>query len=317
MKRSILCLDVQIQQEIPYVLSALLLDVLVSVIPPLTTTTTTLTTPLIATPIPTPPIISTATTTTPTVPDLLLAVVQRVSALQKEVKELKQVDHSIAVLASVRSHVPLVMDAYLGSTLGDTLQKVLQKYIEELIQQFPQTSVSEIMKSYERHPTHKALYDALLESIFVDENDMDRLAVDHASHRKRQYKDKDEEPSAGSDQGKKKESKETNLNLQRNLLLLRNLQKVEMDVEEPTQENAEDNVDQPQSKDAPKTSKIPNKDWFKQPPRPPTPDPEWNTVQTISDELEQTWFKDLMRAEKPPLTFDELMAIPIDFLTLQ
>ncbi|GJU67214.1 hypothetical protein Tco_1253473 [Tanacetum coccineum] len=88
---------------------------------------------------------------------------------------------------------------------------------------------------------------------------------------------------------------------------------VEIDVEEPTQENAENNADQPKSKDAPKTSKIPSKDWFKQLPRPPTPDPEWNTVQTINDEPEKTWFKDLMHAEKPPLTFDELMATPIDF----
>ncbi|GJV00676.1 hypothetical protein Tco_1329946 [Tanacetum coccineum] len=58
---------------------------------------------------------------------------------------------------------------------------------------------------------------------------------------------------------------------------------------------------------------IPNKDSFKQPLRPPTPDPEWNTVQTISDEPEQTWFTDLTRAKKPPLTFDELMATPINF----
>ncbi|GJS66458.1 hypothetical protein Tco_0681022 [Tanacetum coccineum] len=54
-------------------------------------------------------------------------------------------------------------------------------------------------------------------------------------------------------------------------------------------------------------------DWFKQPPKPPTPDLVWNTVQTISNETEQTWFKDLMRAKKPPLTFDELMATLIDF----
>ncbi|GKE72586.1 hypothetical protein Tco_1534627, partial [Tanacetum coccineum] len=133
-------LDVQIQQEITYVLSALLLDVLVSVIPPLTTTTTT---PL-NTPLPTPPIISTATTTTPTVPDLLSEVVQRVYALEKEVKELKQVDHSTTVLASVRSQVPLLVDEYLGLTLGDTLQKVLQKHTKELIQQFPQKSAFEI-----------------------------------------------------------------------------------------------------------------------------------------------------------------------------
>nr|GEU60469.1 integrase, catalytic region, zinc finger, CCHC-type, peptidase aspartic, catalytic [Tanacetum cinerariifolium] len=59
---------------------------------------------------------------------------------------------------------------------------------------------------------------------------------------------------------------------------------VVMDVEEPTQEKAKNNVDQPQSKDALKTSKIPNKDLFKQPTRPSTPYPKWNIVQTISDE---------------------------------
>ncbi|GKD05239.1 hypothetical protein Tco_1180213 [Tanacetum coccineum] len=38
-------------------------------------------------------------------------------------------------------------------------------------------------KSYERHPAHKALYDALPESIYVDKNEIDRLAVDPASRR--------------------------------------------------------------------------------------------------------------------------------------
>ncbi|GKE55108.1 hypothetical protein Tco_1490264, partial [Tanacetum coccineum] len=56
-------LDVQIQQEIPSVLSAPLLDVLVSVIPPHTIPTPTLTTPL-----PTLPIISEAPTITTTIP---------------------------------------------------------------------------------------------------------------------------------------------------------------------------------------------------------------------------------------------------------
>ncbi|GKF38863.1 hypothetical protein Tco_0118924, partial [Tanacetum coccineum] len=231
--------------RIPFVLSAPLFDVLVSIILlQATITTTPLATPL-TTPLPTPSIISTSTTTTPTVPDLLSEVVQRVYALEKEVKELKQVDHSTTVLASVRSQVPLLVDEYLGLTLGDTLQKVLQKHTKELIQQFPEASVSKIMKvkqeqaakkkvpkfsstpydqqaneehkhkdilfkmmmsskSYERHPAHKALYDALLEYIFVDENDLDRLAVDPATHRKRRHEDKDEDHSAGSDQGKKK-----------------------------------------------------------------------------------------------------------------
>nr|GEU30568.1 retrovirus-related Pol polyprotein from transposon TNT 1-94 [Tanacetum cinerariifolium] len=196
-------LDVQIQQEIPSVLLALLLDVLVSVIPPLTTTP--LTIPLTNTPIPTPPIITTATTTTPTV------------------------DHYTTVLASVRSQVPSVVN---------------------------------------EHQSHKALYDALLESIFMDENNMDRLIVDPASLSKRRHEDKDEDHSAGSDQGKKKRkegdkseslkksstSKEssncknppkiskTGKYVHAEEAVEEATHEVAIDVEEPTQENAENNV---------------------------------------------------------------------------
>ncbi|GJV11195.1 hypothetical protein Tco_1352736 [Tanacetum coccineum] len=162
-------------------------------------------------------------------------------------------------------------------------------------------------KSYERHPTHKALYDALLESIFVDENDMDRLAVDPTSQRKRRHEDKDEDPSAGSDQRKKKrkqgdkseslkksstykesskgktppKTSMTGKSIHAEETVEEDTHEMAIDVEEPTQDNAEKNADQPQNKDVPKTSKIPNKDWFKQPPRPPTPDPGWNTFLTI------------------------------------
>ncbi|GJT91359.1 hypothetical protein Tco_1080204 [Tanacetum coccineum] len=48
-------------------------------------------------------------------------------------------------------------------------------------------------------------------------------------------------------------------------------------------------------------------------PRPKTPDLEWNQDKNVDDELEQTWFNDLVNVEKDSLTFDELMATPIDF----
>ncbi|GJR81618.1 hypothetical protein Tco_0152403 [Tanacetum coccineum] len=64
-----------------------------------------------------------------------------------------------------------------------------------------------------------------------------------------------------------------------------------MGEEEPVQENVND-ADQPQEVATPRKEKL---DWFKQPPRPPTPDLEWNKCQV------------------DPLTFDELMATPIDF----
>nr|GEZ28226.1 hypothetical protein [Tanacetum cinerariifolium] len=238
----------------------------------------------------------------PTVLDLLPVVVQRVYVLEKEVKEIKQVDLSTAVLASFKAQVPLVVNEYLGSTLGDTIQKVLQKHTKELFSNSLRQVFSRSRRLYERHPTHKAHYDALLESIFMDENDIYRLAIDPASQRKRQHEDKDEDPFAGSDQGKKKRKKGD---------------KSESSKKSSTSKESAKEADQPQSKDAPKTFKIPNKHWFKQPPRPPTPDPKWNIVQTISDEPEQTWFKDLMHAKKPSLTFDELMETPIDFLDFE
>nr|GEU33921.1 hypothetical protein [Tanacetum cinerariifolium] len=70
--------------------------------------------------------------------------------------------------------------------------------------------------------------------------------------------------------------------------------------------------DQPQDDDAPSKE---NSTWFKQPLRPPTLNPEWNTDKVADDGPEQPWLQDLLNAEKPPLTFDDLMSTPIDFST--
>ncbi|GJU41314.1 hypothetical protein Tco_0051598 [Tanacetum coccineum] len=59
-------------------------------------------------------------------------------------------------------------------------------------------------KSHEKHPAHKKLYDALIKSLLVDENGIDKLAIDPASQRKRRHDNKDQDPHAGSDQGMKK-----------------------------------------------------------------------------------------------------------------
>ncbi|GJV27502.1 hypothetical protein Tco_1383950 [Tanacetum coccineum] len=190
---------------------------------------------------------------------------QECHILEQEVKELKQVDHSTTILASVRSHVPTVVNEYLGSTLGDTLHKVKQEQAaKEKVMEFSSTP-----------------YD-----LQADEEDEDPSASSNQGKKKKRQEDKSEsskKPSASKGSSKRTNSREI-----------------------------ETNVDQPKD-DALKTSKTSNKIWFKQPPRPPTPDPEWNNVQTIRDEPEQTWFNDMMHAEKPPLTFDELMATPIDF----
>ncbi|GJY11707.1 hypothetical protein Tco_0381016 [Tanacetum coccineum] len=112
---------------------------------------------------------------------------------------------------------------------------------------------------------------------------------------------KDKAPSKGSKTGKSASTKEP--------------------VEEPIAEVVMDDVsedvvrddDQPQDTSEPKTAKTPNLKWFTQPLRPPTPDPEWKKHQVVLGQHEQPWFKETVSAIKDPLTFNDLMATPIDF----
>nr|GEY48148.1 hypothetical protein [Tanacetum cinerariifolium] len=71
--------------------------------------------------------------------------------------------------------------------------------------------------------------------------------------------------------------------------------------------------DQPQATLEPKKRKTLNSDWVKQPPRLPTPDPKWNKRQVVIDQPAQPWFNQMVSALKDPLTFNDPMAIPIDF----
>ncbi|GKE96282.1 hypothetical protein Tco_1581137 [Tanacetum coccineum] len=50
-----------------------------------------------------------------------------------------------------------------------------------------------------------------------------------------------------------------------------------------------------------------------QPLRPPTPDPEWNKHQVVLDQPAQPWFNQMVSASNYPLTFNDLMATPIEF----
>ncbi|GJV70700.1 hypothetical protein Tco_1490695 [Tanacetum coccineum] len=79
--------------------------------------------------------------------------------------------------------------------------------------------------------------------------------------------------------------------------------------------NAEENiVDEMGNVDEhPDGEGAPKNDWFKQPPRHPTPNPEWNKYQVVDDKPEQTCYNDLVFAQKDPLTFDELTTTLIDF----
>ncbi|GJU79956.1 hypothetical protein Tco_1282321 [Tanacetum coccineum] len=118
---------------------------------------------------------------TTVVPDseTLFAIHLRVSDLEKEVKELKNVDHSSALHATIKSEVVAAVKEYLGTSLDDAL--------------------------------YKALYHAFMESILADEDAMDKDVGDIQKKRKLDDANRDEDPPAGPYQGlkRKKTGKDT------------------------------------------------------------------------------------------------------------
>ncbi|GJV76734.1 hypothetical protein Tco_1508318 [Tanacetum coccineum] len=103
--------------------------------PPLVTPTISIVQQTI-TPIPTPPITTETSTITTAVTesDALFDVQLRVAKLEKDVSELKKIDHSAEALATLKSQAPTVIDNYLRSKLDDSLYKALQRHIADLIQ---------------------------------------------------------------------------------------------------------------------------------------------------------------------------------------
>ncbi|GKA84703.1 hypothetical protein Tco_0806357 [Tanacetum coccineum] len=163
-----------------------------------------------------------------------------VTDLEKDVKELKTVDHSAALLSTIKSKVPNAVKEYLGKILDDALYKrdldsnmylikalktskkikiehaKQQQVPKETITSSDTTALTEFhqkttlfetttkSKSFNKSPKQRALYHALMESILEDEDDMDKEVVDKLKKRKQDNADKDEGPYAGSDRGLKR-----------------------------------------------------------------------------------------------------------------
>ncbi|GJT01930.1 hypothetical protein Tco_0823099 [Tanacetum coccineum] len=335
-----LLLEVKIQSEVSHTQSPSMLRVPIT-LPPLSVSTTPFVPQQTTTPIPTPTIITDAPTiTTAVLESSALSDVQlRVAKLEKDVSKLKKIDLSVEALTSLKTQVPSVVDNYLRSKVGDVFQKELKKHTAYLIQKYslqqipklpkkqtPTTDLeqesektpSKILKikkeqaeitlyqtihankSFNINPANHRLYHALMEALIEDENAMDKGVADTKPSTTKETP-KGKAPSKGSKTGKSASAKEP----------------VEEPIAEVIMDDTSDDVvhddDQPQDSSEPKTTKTPNLDWFKQPPRPPTPDPEWNKRQVVLDQPEQPWFNEMVYSSKGPLTFDDLMATPINF----
>ncbi|GJT56241.1 hypothetical protein Tco_0991295 [Tanacetum coccineum] len=172
--------------------------------------------------IPTPPITTKAPPVT-MIPDPLHAVNQRVYVLEKDVQELKEADNTTTLCASLRSEIQLDVNSYLRSSLGDALHKSMQaNLINEVKNQLPtllpkaisnfttlviQSIVKNVLEktpllitlfenmdkscSYLTQDKHQSLFDALLNSMSLDDAIVRGQADSKKVLRKRDCDDED------------------------------------------------------------------------------------------------------------------------------
>ncbi|GKD88065.1 hypothetical protein Tco_1359219, partial [Tanacetum coccineum] len=263
--------------------------------------------------IPTPtPTTSEATTSFPSLPDFssVFRFNNRVTNLEKDLSEIKQVDQYAQALSSI----PAIVDRYMDNKLREAINKVVQAhnldcrqeaqddkntYIELILPQavsdfanpvieknvteslevvvltrspsqpkstyeaaapLSEFELTKILldkikesKSHLRADYKKKLYDALVESYNTDKDLFDSYGEVFLLKRTRDNKDKDQDPSAGSDQGTKRRK---------------------------SNKDAESSRDSRQHVDS----------------RPP-----------------ETWISQVARAKEPRTSFDELMDTSFDF----
>ncbi|GJU00602.1 hypothetical protein Tco_1110940 [Tanacetum coccineum] len=155
-----------------------------------------------------------------------------------------------------------------------------------------------------------------MEALIEDENAINKGVADIVQDHKRKHDDDedddDEDPLAGPNQGKQTKRRRTNDS--------KSSKKPSTTKETPKGKAPSKGFNTGKSAPTKEPVKEPiaevvmdDANWFKQPPRRPTSDLEWNKRQVVLDQPEQPWFNEMVSAIKDPLTFDDLMAIPIDF----
>ncbi|GJX77667.1 hypothetical protein Tco_0324478 [Tanacetum coccineum] len=63
--------------------------------------------------------------------------------------EVKKIDHSATILASIQSQVPLVVDKYVGTKLDDALLKALERHTTDLVEKYSVLPAPESSKKQE------------------------------------------------------------------------------------------------------------------------------------------------------------------------
>ncbi|GJW59576.1 hypothetical protein Tco_0108911 [Tanacetum coccineum] len=106
-----------------------------------------------------PPINTEATSITITLSEItpFIALQLRVAKLEQDMFEVKKTDHSAAILASIKSQVPTVVDKYLGTKLDDALLRILERHTADLIEKYSVLPDPESIKNQESKKSPKEI----------------------------------------------------------------------------------------------------------------------------------------------------------------
>ncbi|GJZ90205.1 hypothetical protein Tco_0662132 [Tanacetum coccineum] len=184
--------------------------------------------------------------------------------------------------------MPPAINAYLGSSLGDALQKVLQKHTKELIQKYPHsinfaTPViqSTVKKELKKTPLPIAQSSSQSQSSLKAAKSLSEYEL------KRILFKKIDKSCSYLTHDKHQALLDALLNSMSLNDAISSEEPVEMasDDIEQTVDDVVTNADQIHADSTQTKDKAPKKDWFKQPPRPPTPNQEWNKHQYTMNRL--------------------------------
>ncbi|GKD48202.1 hypothetical protein Tco_1277178, partial [Tanacetum coccineum] len=272
-------LDINVQHEVPR--TSPLLTIPVSLIPKHTVDNP-------------PEIVTTASSTT--ISSLL------VTDLEKDVKELKTVDHYAAHLSTIKSEVLNAVKEYLGTSLDDALYKVLKKHdadiikehsvtaeiVERLRQQYvPEKSTEDIRKIKMDHARKQQVPKATITSsdtTALEEFDQKTTLFETMTKSKSFNKSLKRKTSKDTRPSKKVTSTESSKGTSKSQpkSTSKSAQAEETVFEAgDTQEPHNQGQNMGNTNDQPNAKASLKHDWFKNPERPLTPDPDWITRKTI------------------------------------
>ncbi|GJX94831.1 hypothetical protein Tco_0349417 [Tanacetum coccineum] len=285
----------------------------------------------------------TFTTTTSTNPTMTLPEIpnfasifkfdQRVSAFESEMSEFKQTNQFAEVVSSILG----IVDTYLTSKMKEAVDVDVDSTMKTIIKDQVKTQVSKIMPKIEKYVTESLEAEVLVRSTNQPQTAYAVAASlpEFELKKGRDDQDKDEDPSAGLNQWRKKRrksgkdvesSKDSRSKEKKSSSTSKDASQSQhkssgksIHAEEPSYTVEDSGMQQDQdfvtrdNDEQPADKEVTKADWFKKPERPPTPDLGWSKRQQVDFRPPQTWISQAALAEEPPTSFDEFNDTLFDF----